>query len=48
MRGAIPHAYFESNSTISTAEIAVHVLDYLYKRLDEVSLVQGGEVVALS
>ncbi|VVA95921.1 unnamed protein product [Arabis nemorensis] len=44
VRGAIPHAYFESNSTISTAEIAVHVLDYLYKRLDEVCLVQGGEV----
>ncbi|CAL9215688.1 unnamed protein product [Arabidopsis halleri] len=44
VRGAIPHAYFESSSAISTAEIAVHVLDYLYKRLDEVCLVQGGEV----
>ncbi|EOA36625.1 hypothetical protein CARUB_v10011863mg [Capsella rubella] len=44
VRGALPHAYFESSSTISTAEIAVHVLDYLYKRLDEVCLVQGGEV----
>ncbi|ESQ27060.1 hypothetical protein EUTSA_v10018067mg [Eutrema salsugineum] len=44
VRGAIPHAYFESSSTISTAEIAVHLLDYLYKRLDEVCLVEGGEV----
>ncbi|KFK42428.1 hypothetical protein AALP_AA2G254900 [Arabis alpina] len=44
VRGAIPHAYFEPSSTISTAEIAVHVLDYLYKRLDDVCLVQGGEV----
>ncbi|XP_010477302.1 PREDICTED: gamma-tubulin complex component 5-like [Camelina sativa] len=44
VRGALPHAYFESSSTISAAEIAVHVLDYLYKRLDEVCLVQGGEV----
>ncbi|KAL1199333.1 Gamma-tubulin complex component 3 [Cardamine amara subsp. amara] len=44
VRGAIPHTYFESSSTISTAEIAVHILDYLYKRLDEVCLVQGGEV----
>nr|AAF79606.1 F5M15.11 [Arabidopsis thaliana] len=47
VRGAIPHAYFESSSAISTAEIAVHVLDYLYKRLDEVCLVQGGELVAV-
>ncbi|XP_019091648.1 PREDICTED: gamma-tubulin complex component 5-like isoform X1 [Camelina sativa] len=44
VRCALPHAYFESSSTISAAEIAVHVLDYLYKRLDEVCLVQGGEV----
>ncbi|CAH2067989.1 unnamed protein product [Thlaspi arvense] len=44
VRGAIPPAYFDSTSTISTAEIAVHVLDYLYKKLDEVCLVQGGEV----
>ena len=25
----------------------MHVLDYLYKRLDEVCLVQGGELVAV-
>ncbi|KAG2324556.1 hypothetical protein Bca52824_007284 [Brassica carinata] len=44
VRGAIPHAYFDSSSTISTAEVAVHLLDYLYKKLDQVCLVQGGEV----
>ncbi|KAJ0256712.1 Gamma-tubulin complex component [Hirschfeldia incana] len=44
VRGAIPRAYFESSSTISTAEVAVHLLDYLYKKLDQVCLVQGGEV----
>ncbi|KAG7660235.1 Gamma tubulin complex component C-terminal [Arabidopsis suecica] len=44
VHGAIPHTFFDSNSTISAAEIAVHVLDYLYKKLDEVCLVQGGEV----
>lgn len=47
VQGSIPPAYFLSDSTISTAEVAVHVLDYLYKRLDEVCLVQGGEVVAV-
>ncbi|KAF8050127.1 hypothetical protein N665_2038s0001, partial [Sinapis alba] len=45
VRGAIPHAYFDSSYTISTAEVAVHVLDFLYKKLDQVCLVQGGEVV---
>uniref|UniRef100_A0A1J3C9T0 Gamma-tubulin complex component n=1 Tax=Noccaea caerulescens TaxID=107243 RepID=A0A1J3C9T0_NOCCA len=44
VQGSVPPAYFQSDSTISTAEIAVHILDYLYKRLDEVCLVQGGEV----
>jgi len=47
VHGAIPHTFFDSNSTISAAEIAVHVLDYLYKKLDEVCLVQGGEVVTV-
>lgn len=46
VRGAIPRPYFDSSSTISTAEITVHLLDYLYKKLDQVCLVQGGEVVA--
>lgn len=48
VRGAIPRAYFESSSAISAAEVAVHLLDYLYKKLDQVCLVQGGEVVAFS
>jgi hypothetical protein len=45
VHGAIPQVYFELNSSVSAAELAVHVLDYLYKKLDEVCLVQGGEVV---
>ncbi|KAL0878423.1 hypothetical protein Bca101_028129 [Brassica carinata] len=44
VRGAIPRVYFDSTYTISTAEVAVHVLDFLYKKLDQVCLVQGGEV----
>lgn len=43
VNGAIPQVYFDSN--VPAAEMAVHVLDYLYKMLDEVCLVQGGEVV---
>lgn len=45
MHGAIPQVYFDCNSTIPAADVAVHILDYLYKKLDEVCLVQGGEVV---
>lgn len=44
--GVIPQVYFQFNISVPAAEVAVHVLDYLYKKLDEVCLVQGGEVVA--
>ncbi|CAH8355998.1 unnamed protein product [Eruca vesicaria subsp. sativa] len=44
VRGAIPPSYFHSTSTISPSQVAVHVLDFLYMMLDQVSLVQGGEV----
>ncbi|XP_059453024.1 uncharacterized protein LOC132183672 isoform X2 [Corylus avellana] len=43
VHGAIPQESFESKSSVPAAELAVHVLDYLYKKLDEVCLVQGGE-----
>ena len=45
MHGAIPQVYFNPNSPVPAADMAVHILDYLYKKLDEVCLVQGGEVV---
>lgn len=43
VQGAIPQVSSESKSSIPAAELTVHVLDYLYKKLDEVCLVQGGE-----
>ncbi|XP_040998936.1 gamma-tubulin complex component 5-like [Juglans microcarpa x Juglans regia] len=46
IHGAIPREYFESNFSVPAAELAVCVLDYLYQRLNEVCLVQGGEVEA--
>lgn len=48
MHGAIPQVYYESDSSLSAAELTLHVLDYLYKKLDEVCLVRGGEVVTAS
>ncbi|XP_059432083.1 uncharacterized protein LOC132165504 isoform X2 [Corylus avellana] len=43
VHGAIPQEFFESKSSVPSAELAIHMLDYLYKKLDEVCLVQGGE-----
>ncbi|TXG52340.1 hypothetical protein EZV62_021509 [Acer yangbiense] len=43
VNGAIPRIYFESDLSVPAAEMAVHILDYLFEKLDEVCLVQGGE-----
>ncbi|KAF4379084.1 hypothetical protein F8388_022171 [Cannabis sativa] len=43
VRSAVPQLFCDSNSSVPAADIAVHILDYLYKKLDEVCLVQGGE-----
>ncbi|KAB1220394.1 Gamma-tubulin complex component 5 [Morella rubra] len=43
VQGAIPREYFDYDSSLPPAELAVHVVDYLYQKLDEVCLVQGGE-----
>uniref|UniRef100_A0A7N0V8N9 Gamma-tubulin complex component n=1 Tax=Kalanchoe fedtschenkoi TaxID=63787 RepID=A0A7N0V8N9_KALFE len=40
---AVPKAIFEPNNSLSAAEIAVFVLDNLYKKLNDACLVQGGE-----
>lgn len=45
MHGAIPKVYIEQDSSITAADIAVHILNHLYNKLTEVCLVQGGEVV---
>ncbi|XP_065849250.1 uncharacterized protein [Euphorbia lathyris] len=43
VHGAIPKVYFERTSHIPASEIAAHILDHLYRKLDEVCLVQDGE-----
>ncbi|CAK9317190.1 unnamed protein product [Citrullus colocynthis] len=40
---AIPKVFFESSAAITSADLAVHVLDNLYKKLDEVCLIQNGQ-----
>ncbi|XP_011083798.1 uncharacterized protein LOC105166222 isoform X2 [Sesamum indicum] len=43
VHGAIPQLYFERESYFPAADIAVHILNHLYVKLNEVCLVQGGE-----
>nr|GMD94539.1 gamma-tubulin complex component 5-like isoform X1 [Ipomoea batatas] len=43
VHGAIPKVYIEQDSSITAADIAVHILNHLYNKLTEVCLVQGGE-----
>lgn len=43
MHGAIPKVYLDINSSVPANEIAVHILDHLYKKLNEICPVQGGE-----
>ncbi|KAL6317916.1 hypothetical protein AAG906_030956 [Vitis piasezkii] len=43
VHGAIPQIYFEPNSSVPAAEMATHILDHLYKKLNEVCHMQGGE-----
>lgn len=44
VQGAIPEVYLDSAAAVPAGEMAVHILDYLYMKLNEVCLVQGGEV----
>ncbi|KAK2992321.1 hypothetical protein RJ640_020314, partial [Escallonia rubra] len=43
VHGAIPQVYLDPDPPFSAADIAVHILNYLYKKLNEVCLVHGGE-----
>ncbi|CAH9091467.1 unnamed protein product [Cuscuta europaea] len=43
VHGAIPKIYIEQDASISSADIAVHILNHLYNKLNEVCLLKGGE-----
>lgn len=43
VHGAIPNAYFDSETSLHADEMTVHILDHLFKKLNEICLVQGGE-----
>lgn len=41
--GAIPKEYIDGDTRVSSAETAVHILNYLFEKLNDACLVQGGE-----
>ncbi|KMT17496.1 hypothetical protein BVRB_2g037780 [Beta vulgaris subsp. vulgaris] len=43
VREAVPKLWLESLHSVPAAEVAVHILDHLYMKLNETCLVQGGE-----
>ncbi|KAL2897001.1 Gamma-tubulin complex component 5 [Bienertia sinuspersici] len=43
VREAVPTFWLDSLHSSSAAEVAVYILDHLYKKLNETCLVQGGE-----
>lgn len=43
VHGTIPQSFFELDPFVPAADIAVHILNHLYVKLNEVCLVQGGE-----
>ncbi|KAK4746251.1 hypothetical protein SAY87_012563 [Trapa incisa] len=43
VHGAIPPSCLEVYQSVTASEVAAHILDYLYEKLDEACLVQGGE-----
>ncbi|KAL5984896.1 hypothetical protein ACLOJK_038732 [Asimina triloba] len=43
VKGAIPSSYFDAETAMPPGEIAVHILNHIYKQLDEICPVRGGE-----
>uniref|UniRef100_A0A0D9X379 Gamma-tubulin complex component n=1 Tax=Leersia perrieri TaxID=77586 RepID=A0A0D9X379_9ORYZ len=45
VQGAVPDAFWNSGTQMACSEVAVHVVNHLFKKLNEVCLVEDGEVV---
>lgn len=46
MHGAVPDSFWGSGANIASSEVAVHVVNHIFKKLNEVCLVEDGEVAA--
>uniref|UniRef100_A0A0D9Y145 Gamma-tubulin complex component n=1 Tax=Leersia perrieri TaxID=77586 RepID=A0A0D9Y145_9ORYZ len=43
VQGAVPDAFWNSGTHMASSEVAVHVVNHLFKKLNEVCLVEDGE-----
>ncbi|KAG0545756.1 hypothetical protein BDA96_02G389500 [Sorghum bicolor] len=43
LHGAVPDGFWDSDAHIASSEVAVHILDHLFKKLNEVCLLEDGE-----
>uniref|UniRef100_A0A0E0BUZ5 Gamma-tubulin complex component n=1 Tax=Oryza glumipatula TaxID=40148 RepID=A0A0E0BUZ5_9ORYZ len=43
VQGAVPDAFWNSGAQMASSEVAVHVVNHLFKKLNEVCLVEDGE-----
>lgn len=44
LHGAVPDGFWDSGAHMAPSEVAVHILDHLFKKLNEVCLLEDGEV----
>lgn len=44
VQGAVPDAFWNSGAQMASSEVAVHAVNHLFKKLNEVCLVEDGEV----
>lgn len=43
LHGAVPDGFWDSGAHMASSEVAVHILDHLFKKLNEVCLLEDGE-----
>jgi gamma-tubulin complex component 5 len=44
VHGAVPDSFWDSGAQMASSEVAVHILNQLFKKLNEVCLEEDGEV----
>lgn len=48
MHGAVPDGFWNSGANMASSEVAVHIVNHLFKKLNELCLVEDGEVATRS
>jgi hypothetical protein len=46
VHGAVPDGFWNSGANIASSEVAVHVVNHIFKKLNTICLVEDGQVAA--